>query len=232
LYSIVTILHKPARNHAPAGIIGVITTIEVSDDPFDFLSHLRSAVAAQAAIPSERALVVLGEGLGGLWTDTMQEAWRSISDDLHHQQRVAIVGATLPAYAEDGAVHFDNVAIAIGGTSNAVARQRIPVPFAMWRPWAHHSGFRTHWTESGILAVGDERLATTLCYEQMLVYPTLVSMVRNPSILVGLSNLRSFSGRSLSRWQHDAMRSWARLFDLPVVFAENRRRSTSHEEAR
>jgi hypothetical protein len=57
--------------------------------------------------------------------------------------------------------------------------------------------------------------------EQILVFPVLASMLRHPSVMVGLSNTFWFDGTTVQRYQATALRAWAKLFHLPLFSAVN-----------
>lgn len=222
LCSLLALVRHQPQNSTLAPITGLTTSFDVPDDPFDYYEQFRVALAAQRIVPADARLVALGEGLGGLWTETMQSAWQPTRDGLRDTKRVVLVGATLPVYRDGDTMQFDNAVVLLSSRPDVVARQRIPVPFAMWRPWDVDGTYRAHWSDAGVLELHGIRVATLLCYEQMLVLPILSSMVHRPAVVLGLSNLRAFSGHSLSRWQRAAASAWAELFNLPVIFAENR----------
>jgi len=46
----------------------------------------------------------------------------------------------------------------------------------------------------GVLAIDHQRAALLICYEQMLVFPVLASMLRHPTVIVGISNTFWFDG--------------------------------------
>jgi apolipoprotein N-acyltransferase len=72
----------------------------------------------------------------------------------------------------------------------------------------------------GVIAIDHQRTAPLICYEQMLVFPVLASML-HPSVIVGLSNTFWFDGTTVPRYQATAVQAWAKLFHLPLFSAVN-----------
>jgi predicted amidohydrolase len=113
----------------------------------------------------------------------------------------------------------ENAALILGSES-ATFYQRVPVPIGMWRPFSKDGVPLRLWAP-GVLAIDHQRTALLICYEQMLVFPVLASMLRHPSVIIGLSNTFWFDGTTVPRYQTSALRAWAKLFHLPVFSAVN-----------
>jgi hypothetical protein len=114
---------------------------------------------------------------------------------------------------------IENAALILGMES-ATFYQRVPVPIGMWRPFSKDGVPLRLWAP-GVLAIDHQRTALLICYEQMLVFPVLASMLRHPSVIVGLSNTFWFDGTTVPRYQATALRAWAKLFHLPFFSAVN-----------
>jgi hypothetical protein len=115
--------------------------------------------------------------------------------------------------------HIENAALILG-IESATFYQRVPVPIGMWRPFSKDGVPLRLWAP-GVLAIDHQRTALLICYEQMLVFPVLASMLRHPSVIVGLSNTFWFDGTTVPRYQATALRAWAKLFHLPLFSAVN-----------
>jgi CO/xanthine dehydrogenase Mo-binding subunit len=57
-----------------------------------------------------------------------------------------------------------------------------------------------------------QRAAVLICYEQVLTYPIIASMLQSQAVLIGISNMYWFADTPLPRYQESALRAWARLF--------------------
>ena len=114
---------------------------------------------------------------------------------------------------------MDN-ALVIAGGETAVFYQRVPVPIGMWEPFNPSSvPLRLH--SQGILNIDHQRAAVLICYEQMLTFPILASMLQHPTVIVGISNTFWIVGTSIPLYQANAVRGWAHLFQLPYLLAVN-----------
>jgi apolipoprotein N-acyltransferase len=72
-----------------------------------------------------------------------------------------------------------------------------------------------------VIELDRQRLAVLICYEQILAYPVLASMLQRPTVLVGISNMYWFSGTTIPHYQGSAIRAWAKLFGVPCLTATN-----------
>jgi apolipoprotein N-acyltransferase len=116
-------------------------------------------------------------------------------------------------------IPFNNTLLILGSES-ATVYQRVPVPIGMWHPFAG-TGVPLRLNEPGIVRIDGQRVAVLICYEQILAYPILASMLQRPNILVGISNAFWFTGTSIPRYQANAVRAWARLLGVPYLLAVN-----------
>jgi apolipoprotein N-acyltransferase len=57
----------------------------------------------------------------------------------------------------------------------------------MWRPFGH-GGAALNITGPGVLNVAGQRVGVLICYEEMIVWPVLTSMLERPTVLVGIAN--------------------------------------------
>lgn len=114
---------------------------------------------------------------------------------------------------------YDN-AVLIRGVETAISRQRIPVPIAMWNPLTATTA-RLNLFGPGVVRISGERVAILVCYEQLLIWPVLLSMREDPTVLVGIANNHWATGTPIPNFQLAALRGWSQLFGLPSVSATN-----------
>jgi hypothetical protein len=114
---------------------------------------------------------------------------------------------------------IDNTMLIVGAES-ATFYQRVPVPVGMWRPFNRIS-VPLRLSAPGVLAIDHQRAAVLICYEQMLTFPILASMLQRPTVIVGISNTFWVDGTTIPRYQATALRGWAKLFRLPYFLAVN-----------
>lgn len=114
---------------------------------------------------------------------------------------------------------YENTLLFLGAQSSAF-HQRVPVPVGMWHPLGM-GGVPLHLNGPAVIELDHQRVAVLICYEQILAYPVLTSMLQRPSVLVGISNMYWFYGTTIPRYQASAIRAWAKLFSVPYLTATN-----------
>jgi hypothetical protein len=113
----------------------------------------------------------------------------------------------------------DNALLLVGAES-AAFYQRVPVPLGMWRPFSKLS-VPLRLNGPGVLVIDHQRAAVLICYEQILTFPILVSMLQHPTVVIGISNTFWIDHTTTPRYQANALRAWAKLFRLPYLSAVN-----------
>ena len=108
----------------------------------------------------------------------------------------------------------------IVGAESATFYQRVPVPLGMWRPFDRIS-VPVRLEGPGVFAIDHQRAAVLICYEQLLTFPILASVLEHPAVIVGISNTFWVDHTTIPVYQANAMRSWAKLFRLPYLLAIN-----------
>jgi predicted amidohydrolase len=121
---------------------------------------------------------------------------------------------------------YDNVLVAIDGNGSSVLyRERMPVPGSMWQPWRSwlggSGGARAHFFANPVVEIGSTRIAPLICYEQLIVWPVLQSMLEKPDIIVAVGNGWWTSGTSIVAIQRASAVAWAKLFAKPLVLSFN-----------
>jgi hypothetical protein len=113
----------------------------------------------------------------------------------------------------------DNAMLIVGAESTTFY-QRVPVPLGMWRPFNRIS-VPLRLNAPGVVAIDNQRVAVLICYEQILTFPILASMLQHPTVIVGISNTFWVDNTTIPRYQASALRGWAKLFRLPYFSAVN-----------
>jgi hypothetical protein len=179
----------------------------------DLIARVRGAANGGARF------VALPEGALGFWTPTVARLWTSASDDT---DAMVIAGATVL-----DASGYDNVLVAIDrkGGSSILYRERMPVPGSMWQPWrflfGESGGARADFFANPIVPIGTSRVAPLICYEQLIVWPILQSMLHDPEFIIAVGNGWWTEGTSIVAIQRAAATAWAKLFAKPLVIAFN-----------
>lgn len=183
------------------------------------LEHHRDLIATVRlrADPQTR-FVVLPESALGFWTPTVGGLWR---DGLHGLDVTVIAGAAV--LERQG---YDNVLVAVSADrSEILYRERMPVPVSMWQPWhawtGQGGGASAGFFANPVVSIDGTRLAPLICYEQLIVWPALQSMLHSPDIIVAVGNGWWTAGTSIVAIQQASTIAWAKLFGRPLVMAFN-----------
>lgn len=184
------------------------------------LHRHRDMIATVHGAASDGArFVVLPETALGFWTPTVARLWTGASGDT---DATVIAGATMV-----DATGYDNVLVAIdrSGGSSILYRERMPVPGSMWQPWrswfGESGGARADFFTNPVVSIGGRRAAPLICYEQLIVWPILQSMLHDPDFVVAVGNGWWTEGTSIVAIQRAAATAWAKLFAKPLVIAFN-----------
>jgi apolipoprotein N-acyltransferase len=130
-----------------------------------------------------------------------------------------IFGAELPT--GDGR-KYDNAILMLNDGEITVSRQRIPVPYSMYRGPFAETGANLHLADNGILELPDGRKAAVIvCYEAFLTWPFLVSMLQQPDLIICAANLWWCGETSLPLTQQTVVSLWALTFGVSAVFVRN-----------
>ena len=175
--------------------------------------YTRNLAAIHLASTSEAAITVLPETIAGTWTSATAALWKPIAI---HSPGIIAVGAErlLPRYG------YENGMVLMSKTGYRFFPQRVPVPVSMWRPWAKDSA-KADWLGSGIAQFDGQRIGYLICYEQLLVWPVLVTAHHHPDTVVGMANDWWARGTSAPGIQRMALYAWSRLFGWKMSDAVN-----------
>ncbi|UOK73949.1 conjugal transfer protein TraB [Ancylobacter polymorphus] len=204
----------------PDGVRGVDLDMGQSLGRDGTLERQRDLIASVTRAGERGArIVVLPESALGFWTPSVEQLWR---EALATNDTAVIAGAAV--IDPQG---YDNVLVAISADEAGILyRERMPVPVSMWQPWrrlvGQAGGARAHLFANPTVELGGRRIAPLICYEQLVVWPVLQSMLHKPDAIVAAGNGWWTAGTSIMAIQNASTIAWARLFDLPLVTAFNR----------
>nr|WP_233284281.1 conjugal transfer protein TraB [Agrobacterium tumefaciens] len=180
----------------------------------DLILTVRRSIAERP----DAHVVVLPESTLGFWTPTVERVWH---EGLRGSNLIVIAGA-----AVIDSRGYDNVMVAISADAAKVLyRERMPVPGSMWQPWLRWTGqgggAKADFFGNPVVEVDGVRIAPLICYEQLIVWPVLQSMLHAPEVIVAVGNGWWTENTSIVAIQKASVSAWARLFGLPVVMAFN-----------
>lgn len=183
------------------------------------LSRQRDLIATtQAAADAGARFIVLPESALGFWTPTVADLWKRA---VRQGDATILAGAAVV-----DAAGYDNVLVAIDRDGGRVLyRERMPVPGSMWQPWrpwfGMSGGARAHFFANPVVEVGKIRMAPLICYEQLVVWPVLQSMLYSPEVVVAVGNGWWTKDSSIVAIQRASAAAWAVLFAKPLVLSFN-----------
>jgi apolipoprotein N-acyltransferase len=72
-----------------------------------------------------------------------------------------------------------------------------------------------------MVELNGRKLAPLICYEQLVVWPVLQSMLHDPDVIVAVGNGWWTAGTSIVAIQRASATAWARLFGKPLILSFN-----------
>jgi hypothetical protein len=183
------------------------------------LQRQRDLIAlVQEVAGSGQSVVVLPESALGFWTPTLERLWR---EGLQGTSVTAIAGA-----AVINANGYDNVMVAVDGSGGRVLyHERMPVPVSMWRPWERWTGetggARASLFANPVVEIVGRKIAPLICYEQLVLWPILQSMLHRPDAIVLIGNGWWTTGGNIVAIQRASAKAWSALFGVALVISFN-----------
>jgi apolipoprotein N-acyltransferase len=207
----------PSQAHPGIDAVGTRYASSASD-LFDFGHQWDVAQGAMhLAQKSVGNVIVLPESTAGLWQVPMARAWAPLHQKLRVEGRIALIGTTLKT--SDGALQAAAVLV---GASEDVYRQRVPLPFFMWRPWsAATDAFVSNFYGRGVVESPVGTLGVLICWELGSSWAVLSSVAQGAEALVVLANTAWLRGTYALAAQRQVLAGWGSLFALPTVLAVN-----------
>lgn len=179
---------------------------------YDLVTRVEDGAQAGSSV------IVLPESALGFWTPVLERFWRAA---LEPHSMTVIAGAAI--ITENG---YDNVILAIDRRGTRIVyRQRMPVPISMWRPWQKSVGGAgstpARVFSNPVVEIKEVNVAPLICYEKLLLWPILHSMVYRPDVIVLIGNGWWTDGSNIVAIQKANATAWAKLFGIPVISAFN-----------
>jgi hypothetical protein len=171
------------------------------------------------ALAHPDTLILFPESIIPTWTPTHDERWAATFAQLQARHTGLLIGTTIPVANTQA---NRNVLLSRGYTERLSYVQRVPVPLGMWRISDKRNGFPLMLRYPSTIRIWDRRAGVLICYEQLLVWPALQTLSRNPDMLFAPSNLYWASGTIIPFVQHVSAQDWADLWAIPLYEASNR----------
>ncbi|MDF1600345.1 conjugal transfer protein TraB [Mesorhizobium sp. YIM 152430] len=199
----------------PEGWQGINTSFQFSEagQYADYAQHMATIAMVREAAGQGASLVVLPESAFGIWTATAERLW---TRELAGIDVVVNGGAIV--IDQTG---YDNVMVQVSGHgSEVIYYERMPVPISMWQPWAT-GGAHAHFFANPVVDFAGVSIAPLICYEQLIIWPILQSMLFDPEVIVATGNGWWTGDTNIVAIQKASAEAWAALFGLPLVMAFN-----------
>ena len=157
--------------------------------------------------------ILLHENALGNFNQNNMMIWRNMD-----KNKTVLAGATIINKRVGG---YDNVLMGITYNSyRTIYKQRVPVPISMWKPW-DEQGANAYLFQTPIIEYKGTRVGVFICYEQLLTYTYLHTMLYDPKYIIGLSNLWWVKDKSIWKIQLRSMKLWGLLFDISSINSTN-----------
>lgn len=249
--AVANLIH-PMEPTAPKGSEGINTHFgSIAQEVADPFTVYRVAEETQhEALSAQASVIVFPKTVVPYWTASTDAFWQQTLAELKATGKTVLIGARIPRERFGSRLLYDFSAelatlanaqpplsgrpprserwspayfngVVIRGADTAIFEQRIPVPVAMWNPFRPGSALRNV-NGPALLRIASKRTAILICYEQLIVWPVITSMLHKTDVLVGIANDYWAVGTTIPKFQRSAVQSWARLFGISYVLAVNR----------
>jgi hypothetical protein len=200
----------------PGGWVAINTELGwLDNDRDDYRHHQQLIALANKHMRPDTKVILFPEMVTGNWTENSQWLWKDTIRKAKDNHTTILLGTTIT----EKTGQYSNALIGLGVTTPLLL-DRVPVPISMWKPWTQN-GAASYFFHNGIYHVASKTVATLICYEQLLVWPVLHSMVYEPDVLIGAANDWWAKGTVIPAVQQEALYSWGRLFGVGILSAVN-----------
>jgi hypothetical protein len=171
----------------------------------------------ETALSSPAHVIVFPETVVSNWNEATDAFWAGTLELLNREGKTILVGANI---SDTETRHYFNAVVIRGVNKQQDFLQRIPIPFAMWTPGSER-GVPLRLAGPATLQIAGRQIVMLICYEDLLIWPIITSFSYHPSLLVGIANAYWARSTTVPDIQRACLNSWARLFGVPMLWAEN-----------
>ena len=202
-------------------IVAVNTAFDGQPSQDDFGSVLegQEQKIQRIALSHPDTLLIFPESVIPAWNSMHEARWASTFAQLKQQHTGLLMGTTIPIPNTEA---NRNVLLSRGFTERLSYVERVPVPLGMWRLGDEHKGFPLMLHFPPAIRVWNRRAGVLMCYEQLIFWPAVQTLARQPDMLLAPSNVYWASGTTIPAVQHVAAQDWADLWAIPLYEASNR----------
>ncbi|MDQ4422156.1 hypothetical protein OOT33_17235 [Sphingobium sp. DEHP117] len=203
------------RSPAAIKLTGHMTHEDYSSGGLDGHEYERLQSAANLVAADRAVIHVFPEGYAGLWGRGSEIFWLDMMDQADPHALV-VMGAFSPL-PHGG---YENIAVVLDRGRAQLIKQRMPVPLGMWKPWSAASVPATFFRGSTV-DTSKGRIAVLNCYEIVVVWTVLDTMIDHPSVLLGIGNVWWGRGTNIGLIQSEILTAWGRLYNVPTALSLN-----------
>jgi hypothetical protein len=179
----------------------------------DYAQHMATIAMVKEAAGQGAQYMVLPESALGIWTATTERLWTRELAGLD----VAVNGGAI-VIDKTG---YDNVMVEISAAgAEVIYVERMPVPVSMWQPWTT-GGANAHFFANPVVDFAGVTILPLICYEQLIIWPVLQSMLFDPEVMVAPGNSWWTGNTNIVLIHKATAEAWASLFGLPLVLSFN-----------
>jgi hypothetical protein len=187
------------------------------DTPTPLADYQAAQSIQQIALSSNARVILFPETVVTNWNPGTDLFWKPTIDTLRQQGKTMLVGANV---FDSAGRHYFNSIVIRGAEQHPDFVQRVPIPVAMWIPLSK-TGVPMQLGKPGTIIIAGQKAAILICYEQLLVWPVAASFMRHPTLLLGTANDYWAKDTTVPEIQRACLESWARLFRVPLLWAQN-----------
>ena len=206
----------PVQSTSPEGWVGIDTQVDFETGDNNPAAQMQLIdLMSRAVFERDAEVLVFPESALGQVSDP---SLALLTGAAFASNKVVIAGGGL---REEGS--RVNAVFQLGRTSATVEpvyEQRMPVPVSMWRPWSDDS-FDATIIGPSVQEVAGTQAAFFICYEQLLVWPYVLSHVEGADHFVGIANDWWADDTTIPDVQKASMQAWARLFGVKLTMSFN-----------
>lgn len=207
--------HAPAL---PTDWIALDTHLpKVPDEPsqrFTRHTELQNLVSHLTPPPS---VILLPENVAWKWSSIESQLWQSWQTDSAAADTAVFIGAHVPV---DSHTYHNALVMLLPQEGEKQYHARLSMPVSNYNPFAQKSS-TVFPLADGIVPVAGRRPAFFICYESVLTWPYLLSLWQHPDMMIVATNVWWAQHTTLPTAMRFFRTSWARLFTLPLLNAEN-----------
>ncbi len=213
------IYQEPPKDRSILAINIELGWIQSLNDEYEHNKILIEIISEVISNHNAIKLILLPELVVGNWNNANKHLWEKLHTKCKELGITIFLGGKIDITPRE----YISGLITIGKEEGVMLLDRVPVPISMWRPWITSKKTAiSYWFNPGIYNIAGKKIAAVICYEQLLIWPILYSMIYKPELLLASSNVWWARNTNIPSIQQQVVKTWGKLFYVPVFIAVNR----------